>query len=70
MSPRLKKIIENRFPENTILDEEFLVGYDGKLRYPEDVRACLYRKLTSWIREYSKNIPLYLCMEEKSLHRE
>ncbi|MGQ3683753.1 MAG: SPL family radical SAM protein [Candidatus Loosdrechtia sp.] len=67
MTPRLKKIIENRFPENTILDEEFLVGYDGKLRYPQDVRISMYKGMTSWIRKYSKDVPVYLCMEEGSM---
>ena len=27
MSQRLKHIIENRFPKNKILDEEFLIGH-------------------------------------------
>lgn len=70
MTPRLKKIIENRFPDNTILDEEFLIGHDGKLRYPRDVRAFIYKNMTSWVRKHSKDVPLYLCMEEKSMHRD
>jgi spore photoproduct lyase len=70
MTPRLKKIIENRFPDNTILDEEFLIGHDGKLRYPRDVRASIYKNMTSWIRKRCKDAPLYLCMEEKSMHRD
>lgn len=68
MTPRLKKIIENRFPDNTILDEEFLIGHDGKLRYPRDVRAFIYKNMTSWVRKRCKDVPLYLCMEEKSMH--
>ncbi|KXK29149.1 MAG: DNA repair photoproduct lyase [Candidatus Brocadia sinica] len=68
MTPRLKKIIENRFPDNTILDEEFFVGHDGKLRYPRDIRAFIYKNMTSWIRRRCKDVPVYLCMEEKSMH--
>lgn len=70
MTPRLKKIIENRFPDNTMLDEEFLVGHDGKLRYPGDVRASIYKNMTSWIHKRCKDVPVYLCMEEKSMHLE
>ncbi len=68
MTQRLKKIIENRFPDNTILDEEFLIGYDGKLRYPQDIRISMYKNMVSWIRKHNKNIPVYLCMEEKTIH--
>ncbi|MFO0793041.1 MAG: hypothetical protein U0586_03155 [Candidatus Brocadiaceae bacterium] len=67
MTPRLKKIIENRFPDNTILDEEFFVGHDGKLRYPEAIRISLYKNMTSWIRKRCRDVPLYLCMEERSM---
>jgi spore photoproduct lyase len=68
MTPRLKKIIENRFPDNTLLDEEFLTGHDGKLRYPRDIRTFIYKNMASWIRKRCKDVTLYLCMEEKSMH--
>ncbi|MDR4507734.1 MAG: hypothetical protein MRJ65_05775 [Candidatus Brocadiaceae bacterium] len=68
MTPQLKKIIENRFPDNTILDEEFLVGHDGKLRYPREMRVSMYTLMKSWIRKRRKGVPIYLCMEEPSLH--
>ncbi|MBM4054947.1 MAG: hypothetical protein FJ264_09840 [Planctomycetes bacterium] len=68
VSPQLKKIIENRFPETTLLDEEFLTGFDGKLRYPAEVRSFIYNSMTSWIRKKSKNVPVYLCMEDKKMH--
>ncbi|BBO16483.1 conserved hypothetical protein [Candidatus Brocadia pituitae] len=70
MTPRLKKIIENRFPDNTILDEEFLAGHDGKLRYPKETRRSIYKNMTSWIRKRCKNVRIYLCMEEKSMRLE
>ncbi|NUO07648.1 MAG: hypothetical protein HUU08_03055 [Candidatus Brocadia sp.] len=70
MTPRLKKIMENRFPGNTILDEEFFTGHDGKLRYPQEVRRSLYKNMTSWIRRHCKGVPIYLCMEEKSMRFE
>ncbi|MCF6159081.1 MAG: hypothetical protein E3K32_11045 [wastewater metagenome] len=70
MTPRLKKIIENRFPDNTILDEEFFTGHDGKLRYPKRIRISLYRNMISWIRHYCTSVPVYLCMEDRFIHSE
>lgn len=34
-----------------ILDEEFLAGYDGKLRCPKNVRTYVYKNMMSWIRK-------------------
>jgi len=65
--PELKSIIENRFPDNEILDEELLPGYDNKLRYPYGLRYNMYKFLLSTFERYSKKIPIYLCMEETSM---
>jgi len=67
ISPRLKKIVEGRFPENTILDEEMILGYDEKLRYHQKVRTDIYQKMTSWIRSRGPDVQHYLCMEEKEV---
>ncbi len=67
LTPGLKKIIESRFPENKILDEEFIYGYDGKLRYPEEIRKKIYIKMLSWIKQFKSDLYVYLCMEEKSM---
>ncbi|MCM8758034.1 MAG: hypothetical protein NC903_03120, partial [Candidatus Omnitrophica bacterium] len=64
-NPRLKKIIENRFPENRILDEEFIFGFDNKLRYPRTLRFNIYKKMLGFIRKRAKYVWVYLCMEEK-----
>ncbi|HLD41126.1 MAG TPA: hypothetical protein VJA84_03000, partial [Candidatus Omnitrophota bacterium] len=40
--PELKTVIENRFPDNKILDEELLLGYDNKLRYSDKIRYGVY----------------------------
>jgi len=66
MTPRLKKIIENRYPDNKILDEELLMSYDGKLRYPFEVRTQMYKKIDGWIKDYGRDVYTFLCMEEKS----
>ncbi|MFQ5680871.1 MAG: radical SAM protein [Candidatus Omnitrophota bacterium] len=61
--PRLKKIIEARFPQNRILNEELLIGYDGKLRYPDKIRRKIYDFMGQKIKSRSRRIFLYLCME-------
>ncbi|MCM8782713.1 MAG: hypothetical protein NC828_06690, partial [Candidatus Omnitrophica bacterium] len=65
--PNLKRIIENRFPNSTILDEELLMGFDNKLRYPTKIRYIMYKKMVSWLRKRAKNVPVYLCMEKKDI---
>jgi len=66
----LKKIIENRFPDNIILDGELGIGYDKKLRYGSNLRLSIYKKMLERIRSHSQNIQVYLCMEEKSMCQE
>jgi len=66
VTPSLKKTIENRFPENTLLDEELTIGYDKKLRYSDSLRIDMYKTVLNRIRHHSKSIYTYLCMEEKS----
>jgi spore photoproduct lyase len=69
-NPCLKKIIENRFPENKILDEELILGFDGKMRYPDYLRIRIYREMLGWIRKRSKKPLVYLCMEEKKIWKQ
>jgi spore photoproduct lyase len=65
-----KKMIENRFPCNTILDAELLPGSDRKLRYHESVRLGIYRVMLSLIREkFGARVPVYLCMEPLAVWR-
>lgn len=69
-APALKKIIENRFPQSRILDEELALGFDGKMRYSQPVRADIYKKMLIWIHKRSKRNPIYLCMENKVVWKE
>ena len=71
MTPAQKKTIENRFPENTILDAELLTAEDGKLRYAHKVRLDIYRKMVSWIKDRAHpSTQVYLCMETASIGKE
>ena len=69
-SRELKKIIENRFPQNHILNEELSPGFDGKMRYREKIRIDVYKKMNSWIKRRSKRVFVYLCMENRPVWKE
>ncbi len=66
-TPALKKVIETRFPHNTILDEELILDFDGKMRYPKRIRDEMIRKMERWIRAHSKDVIVYPCMEEPAV---
>ncbi len=60
----LKPIIEQRFPDNTILDGELLINpIDKKMRYPNSIRVEIYKNMVNWIRSYDKKVNIYFCME-------
>lgn len=68
---RLKQIVDIRFPDDPyFLGELILDPMDGKMRYPRVIRMDIYKKMISWIRKYSKDTPVYLCMEDKGMWKE
>lgn len=66
-TPKLKTIVEQRFPKSKILDEELMLGFDKKLRYSPEQRVRIYKKMFSWIRDYSDSVLVYLCMEPEEI---
>lgn len=62
--PGLKPIVQARFPQSKIVYGEFIAGLDGKMRYFKPLRIALYRRVASWIREFSSEVVVYLCMED------
>ncbi|MCX6349099.1 MAG: hypothetical protein NTV79_06320, partial [Candidatus Aureabacteria bacterium] len=68
--PELKPVIENRWPDNTILDGELVVGVDGKLRYPDPDRYRIYRTMLAALGKWSPRLPIYLCMESEAMWKE
>lgn len=66
-SRELKKAVENRFPRNTILDGEFLLEFDGKMRYPEDLRREAYEYFVPLLRRLFPKAVVYVCMEKPHL---
>ena len=63
-SRELKKQIETRFQKNFILDGEFLLDFDGKMRYSEPQRLEVYRFLVPLLRRAFPKAVVYLCMED------
>lgn len=69
-NPKVKQVIESRFPGNKLLDGELLPGFDNKLRYPRAIRCDIYRYMLGILSGHSKKIPTYLCMEDISMWKE
>lgn len=69
-SRELKKMIENRFPRNTILDGEFLLDFDGKMRYGDGQRKEAYAFLVPLLRKAFPRAHVYLCMEDPHIAKE
>lgn len=69
-SPNLKQVIERRFPANKILDQELLLGYDRKLRYPYALRYKIYKAVIEMLSKHDKRLKLYLCMEKASMWKD
>lgn len=69
-SRELKKQIENRFPENFMLDGEFLLDFDGKMRYGERERVKAYQFLVPLLRKTFPRAYVYLCMEDPQIARQ
>ncbi|MBR2082326.1 MAG: hypothetical protein IJ876_04885 [Elusimicrobiaceae bacterium] len=66
-SRELKKQIETRFPKNTILNGEFLLDFDGKMRYSDTQRLEAYRFLVPLLRKTFPKAVVYLCMEDPAV---
>jgi len=69
-NPNVKKTIEMRFPGNKILDQELVIGFDNKLRYPYPIRHQVYDFMLKTLSKHSGKMPIYLCMEETSMWKD
>jgi spore photoproduct lyase len=68
--PALKQVVEERFPDSRIFSGELISGEDGKLRYLKPIRVQMYRRLVSWLRNWSEDLFVYLCMERGDVWHE
>jgi spore photoproduct lyase len=65
--PALKDVVRQRFPKSRLMYAELVPGADGKMRYFKPLRAEMYTKMLSWIRRYTADTGLYLCMESQEI---
>ncbi len=65
--PKLKPIVENRFPDSVICYGEFITGLDNKMRYFKPLRIRLYQTLVQRIRAHSPQTLVYFCMEDQEV---
>jgi spore photoproduct lyase len=66
--PELKTVIQEQHPESEIVYGEFARGEDGKCRYFKPLRQKLFSKLYHKIKNHSKEVPLYFCMERPDIY--
>ena len=69
-SRELKKQIETRFAQNFMLDGEFLLDFDGKMRYGEGQRREVYQFLVPLLRKTFPQAHVYLCMEDPQIAKQ
>jgi spore photoproduct lyase len=65
--PSLKGTIQRRFPQSKIIYGEFIPALDGKRRYFKPIRIHVYKKMLKWIRDFSPDVLVYLCMERPEI---
>lgn len=68
--PALKPVVEQRFPESTIVYGEFIRGVDGKMRYFKPLRIAFYQKIIAHIRSIAPQVTVYFCMEDDEVWRQ
>ncbi len=62
--PKLKSIVESRFPKSRIFLGEFIKGEDGKMRYLKKVRQRMYYVVQRKLKKLAPQVTTYLCMEK------
>lgn len=65
--PELKPLILKRHRGTRILDGEFIVGLDGKMRYFKPIRIELYHFMKKSLDAWHGDLGLYLCMESNEV---
>ena len=69
--PRLKEVMLKRHPETRLFDGEFILGGDGKRRYPRPLRTQIYKTLVQGLgRVLPPETVVYLCMESPRVWRD
>ncbi|MBI2027191.1 MAG: radical SAM protein, partial [Deltaproteobacteria bacterium] len=59
----LKTMMRIRFPQSNVLSAEMVRSFDGRYRYPKQIRIHMYESIWNEILKYNFSQKLYLCME-------
>jgi spore photoproduct lyase len=60
--------VKKNYPDSLLKDEEWVKGFDGKIRYPRPIRERMLKKIkTLCIKKGMSENQLYFCMEDPSL---
>jgi spore photoproduct lyase len=66
-APPLQGVVRERFARCRLMDAELFPGADGKMRYFKPLRVEMYTKMLHWLRRYTVDTHLYLCMESHEI---
>ena len=65
--PGFKPVIRKRHPGTCILNGEFVMGLDGKMRYFKPMRIEMYAFMKEQLTKWHPDLGLYLCMESDEI---
>ncbi|MBF0276728.1 MAG: radical SAM protein [SAR324 cluster bacterium] len=68
--PRLKTVVEERFPKSKIFLGEFIRGEDGKMRYMKKIRQRMFQAVRQRIHKRAPHVTTYLCMEKEPVWKQ
>ena len=68
MTPGLRSAARRRFPADPMLVGEEVLDEDGRYRTFTPLRLRLFSKLRERIAKARADLPIYLCMETRSVH--
>jgi spore photoproduct lyase len=68
--PGLKDTVRKQHPHSRIMDQEFILAADGKMRYLRPLRVEMYSRLLEYIRAASDQVCVYMCMESSRVWQE
>lgn len=60
-----EEVMRENHPESKIFLGELLPGVDKKSRYFQPIRVEMFSSMYQWIKSYSPDVFVYLCMESK-----
>ena len=63
ITPPLRKVIRQRFPQTRLLSGEQVLCDDGKWRTFQALRVKMYRTLITQLNRLAPTVPVYMCME-------